>query len=120
MEREHTRKHPPLTWDVAPPTVPEPQLALPIPGDEGIERKHASPPRRDDDREGHYVFYLGENLTLRYKILSKWVKHVDSVVGTFDRVLECWDCQTREYAVVKVVKSIQKYLDAAMVEVDVL
>lgn len=28
-------------------------------------KKHASPPRRDDDREGHYVFNLGENLTPR-------------------------------------------------------
>lgn len=28
-------------------------------------KRHASPPRRDDDREGHYVFNLGENLTPR-------------------------------------------------------
>ena len=33
--------------------------------DEGIEKRHASPPRRDDDRDGHYVFNLGENLTPR-------------------------------------------------------
>lgn len=33
---------------------------------EGVNRRrHASPPRRDDDREGHYVFNLGENLTPR-------------------------------------------------------
>ena len=36
-----------------------------MPGDEGFERKHVSPPKRDDDREGHYVFNLGENLTPR-------------------------------------------------------
>lgn len=28
-------------------------------------RRHVSPPKRDDDREGHYVFNLGENLTPR-------------------------------------------------------
>ncbi|KAL2346887.1 hypothetical protein Fmac_000887 [Flemingia macrophylla] len=111
MERERTRKRPRLAWDVAPPSQPE---ALPVPGDDGFERKHVSPPRRDDDRQGHYVFNLGENLTPRYKILSKMGE------GTFGRVLECWDRQTREYVAIKVVRSIRKYRDAAMLEVDVL
>ncbi|KAK7351461.1 hypothetical protein VNO77_10945 [Canavalia gladiata] len=114
MERERTRKRPRLAWDVAPPSMPESQRALAVAGDEGIERKHVSPPRRDDDREGHYVFNLGENLTPRYKILSKMGE------GTFGRVLECWDRQTREYVAIKVVRSIRKYRDAAMLEVDVL
>lgn len=43
-----------------------------------------------------------------------------SVVGTFGRVLECWDRQTREYVAIKVVRSIRKYRDAAMIEIDVL
>ncbi|KAK7311806.1 hypothetical protein RJT34_10177 [Clitoria ternatea] len=114
MERERTRKRPRLTWDVAPPSAPEAQRALPVTSDDGIERKHVSPPRRDDDREGHYVFNLGENLTPRYKILNKMGE------GTFGRVLECWDRQTREYVAIKVVRSIRKYRDAAMLEVDVL
>lgn len=71
MERERTRKRPRLAWDVAPPPPSEAQRALPVSGDEGFQRKHVSPPRRDDDREGHYVFNLGENLTPRYKILGK-------------------------------------------------
>ncbi|KAL5190169.1 Serine/threonine-protein kinase AFC3 [Glycine soja] len=105
MERERTRKRPRLAWDVAPPSVSEAQRALPVPGDEEFERKHVSPPKRDDDREGHYVFNLGENLTPRC---------------TFGRVLECWDRQTREYVAIKVVRSIRKYRDAAMLEIDVL
>ncbi|KAE8675825.1 Serine/threonine-protein kinase AFC1 [Hibiscus syriacus] len=43
-----------------------------------------------------------------------------SVVGTFGRVLECWDRQNRDYVAIKVVRSICRYRDAAMVEVDVL
>ena len=39
-------------------------------------RRHASPPRREDDREGHYVFSFGENLTPRCKFLL--ILHVDS------------------------------------------
>ncbi|KAL5674411.1 hypothetical protein ACJX0J_018717, partial [Zea mays] len=79
-----------------------------------VARGGASPPWREDDRDGHYVFDLGENLTRRYKILSKMGE------GTFGRVLECWDRETREYVAIKVVRSIRKYRDAAMIEIDVL
>uniref|UniRef100_A0A453EZT2 Protein kinase domain-containing protein n=1 Tax=Aegilops tauschii subsp. strangulata TaxID=200361 RepID=A0A453EZT2_AEGTS len=86
----------------------------PPPEREVVARGGASPPWRDDDRDGHYVFDLGENLTRRYKILSKMGE------GTFGRVLECWDRETREYVAIKVVRSIRKYRDAAMIEIDVL
>ncbi|KAK1289366.1 Serine/threonine-protein kinase AFC2 [Acorus calamus] len=36
--------------------------------------QHGSPPWRDDDKDRHYVFALGENLTSRYKIHSKMGK----------------------------------------------
>ena len=41
-------------------------------------------------------------------------------VGTFERVLECWDRETLEYVAIKVVRSIRKYCDVAMIEIDVL
>ncbi|CAH1434896.1 unnamed protein product [Lactuca virosa] len=62
----------------------------------------------------HYTYNLGENLTPRYKILSKMGE------GTFGRVLECWDRETHGYVAIKVVRSIRKYSDVAMIEVDVL
>ncbi|OMO61870.1 hypothetical protein CCACVL1_23202 [Corchorus capsularis] len=104
MEKARTRKRPRLGWDVA-PAGPEAQRAL-------VTARRSSPPKRDDDHEGHYVFNLGENLTPRSKIAS--------VVGTFGRVLECWDRQTRQYVAIKVVRSIRKYRDAAMIEIDIL
>lgn len=73
-----------------------------------------SPQWRDDDKDGHYVFALGENLTSRYKILNKIGE------GTFGQVLECWDRETREMVAIKVVRSVKKYREAAMLEVDVL
>lgn len=48
------------------------------------------------------------------------IQQLASAVGTFGRVLECWDRQTREYVAIKVVRSIRKYRNAAMIEVDVL
>ncbi|XP_048502408.1 serine/threonine-protein kinase AFC2 isoform X2 [Beta vulgaris subsp. vulgaris] len=73
-----------------------------------------SPPWRDDDKDGHYIFELGENLTPRYKILRKIGE------GTFGQVLECWDREMREVVAVKIIRSIKKYRDAAMIEIDVL
>nr|CAB3477485.1 unnamed protein product [Digitaria exilis] len=81
------------------------EAAAPPPEREVVPRVGASPPWREDDRDGHYVFDLGENLTRRC---------------TFGRVLECWDRETREYVAIKVVRSIRKYRDAAMIEIDVL
>ncbi|GAQ88233.1 putative serine/threonine-protein kinase [Klebsormidium nitens] len=74
----------------------------------------ASPPWREDDKDGHYTFELGENLTPRYKILSKMGE------GTFGRVLECWDRDEAQYVAIKVIRNVQKYRDAAMIEIDVL
>ena len=48
------------------------------------------------------------------------IQQIASVVGTFGRVLECWDRQTREYVAIKVVRSVHKYREAAMIEVDIL
>ncbi|CAN4124039.1 unnamed protein product [Withania somnifera] len=80
---------------------------------EGLVQK-GSPPRREDDKDGHYMFELGENLTTRYKILKKIGE------GTFGQVLECWDREQKEFVAVKIIRSIKKYREAAMVEVDVL
>lgn len=40
--------------------------------------------------------------------------------GTFGQVLECWDRVAQEYVAIKVIRNIQKYRDAAMIELDVL
>uniref|UniRef100_A0A5B6Z2Y7 dual-specificity kinase n=2 Tax=Davidia involucrata TaxID=16924 RepID=A0A5B6Z2Y7_DAVIN len=80
---------------------------------EGLAQK-GSPPWRDDDKDGHYMFELGENLTSRYKILRKIGE------GTFGQVLECWDREAKEMVAIKVVRSIKKYREAAMIEIDVL
>ncbi|KAH1056704.1 hypothetical protein J1N35_034769 [Gossypium stocksii] len=106
VEKTRTRKRPRLGWDVAPSGLEAHQTLA--------KARRSSPPKRDDDHDGHYVFNLGENLTPRYKILSKMGE------GTFGRVLECWDRQTGEYVAIKIVRSIRKYHDAAMIEIDIL
>ncbi|WRX13382.1 Protein kinase domain - like 10 [Theobroma cacao] len=72
--------------------------------EKGLAQK-VSPPWRDDDKDGHYMFALGENLTSRC---------------TFGQVLECWDRETQEMVAIKVVRSIKKFQEVAMMELDVL
>ncbi|KAK1285525.1 Serine/threonine-protein kinase AFC1 [Acorus calamus] len=123
------RKRPRLTWDMPPP-VPPPKIMAKINcGQEvgnptvlnlapalyiGGLNRNGSPPRRQDDKDGHYVFVIGETLTPRYRILSKMGE------GTFGQVLECWDMENKEIVAIKIVRSVYKYREAAMIEIDVL
>ena len=45
---------------------------------------------------------------------------VETTLGTFGQVLECWDIEKREAVAIKIVRSIRKYREAAMIEIDVL
>ncbi|KAK9054550.1 hypothetical protein SSX86_025628 [Deinandra increscens subsp. villosa] len=134
------RKRQRLGWDVAPPP-PKAQLGL-FCGQEignvtsfaslGAPSDHISssilkrvarnlsPPWRQDDKDGHYVFAVGDNLTARLaeaniRFTERWVK-----VSTFGQVLECWDKERKEMVAIKIVRGIKKYREAAMIEVDVL
>ncbi|KAL2321744.1 hypothetical protein Fmac_026123 [Flemingia macrophylla] len=128
------RKRARLGWDI--PEAPKGQLGLFCGQDVGSVSSYApsrgpsehttsslfvkavarngSPPWRDDDKDGHYMFALGENLTTRYKIHSKMGE------GTFGQVLECWDRERKEMVAIKIVRGIKKYREAAMIEIEVL
>ncbi|XP_061366681.1 serine/threonine-protein kinase AFC1 isoform X1 [Gastrolobium bilobum] len=128
------RKRPRLTWDKPPPPPPLPPPHKVLPAiyfrqefGNGVVPNHAcpsmfyrgmprngSPPWRPDDKDGHYTFSVGENLTPRYRILSKMGE------GTFGQVLECFDNEKKEAVAIKIVRSINKYREAAMTEIDVL
>ncbi|KAK3158367.1 hypothetical protein QOZ80_2AG0136210 [Eleusine coracana subsp. coracana] len=73
-----------------------------------------SPPLREDDKDGHYVFAVGDNLTPRYKINAKMGE------GTFGQVLECWDRERKEMVAIKIIRGIKKYREAAMIEIGML
>ncbi|GLT92488.1 hypothetical protein SLE2022_103230 [Rubroshorea leprosula] len=40
--------------------------------------------------------------------------------GTFGQVLECFDNEKQEVVAIKIVRSIHKYCEAAMIEIDIL
>lgn len=43
--------------------------------------------------------------------------HFSRFTGTFGRVLECWDRKYKDYVAVKVIRNVDKYRHAAMIEV---
>lgn len=40
--------------------------------------------------------------------------------GTFGKVAQCWDRQTRQYCAIKIIRAVQKYRDASRIEIRVL
>ncbi|KFM28854.1 Serine/threonine-protein kinase AFC2 [Auxenochlorella protothecoides] len=96
--------------------LPPPRAALPepIPPSELLFPDRTSGPVHPPNSAGHFQYEVGENLTARFKIMRKFGE------GTFGQVLECWDRRRGEYVALKVIRCVQKYRDAAMVELRVL
>ncbi|CAN6802730.1 unnamed protein product [Brassica oleracea] len=130
------RKRPRLAWDASPLPPPStvfhpplyygpefagglvPSFGYPNMFYNGLPRQ-GSPPWRPDDKDGHFSFVVGDTLTPRcesFNILS-----MDCILaGTFGQVLECFDDKHKEAVAIKVIRSVPKYREAAMIEIDVL
>lgn len=53
-------------------------------------------------------------------LFTKFNKIFPISIGTFGQVLECLDSEKKEVVAIKIVRSISKYREAAMIEIDVL
>jgi hypothetical protein len=51
------------------------------------------------------------------KVVSSIRCGLHVLAGTFGRVLECWDRKYKDYCAVKIVRNVDKYRHAAMIEV---
>ncbi|KTW28929.1 hypothetical protein T552_01557 [Pneumocystis carinii B80] len=67
-----------------------------------------------DDDDGHYIVIPNSDLTPRYKIIKVLGQ------GTFGKVIQCYDRLKKDYCAIKVIRSVQKYRDASMIELRVL
>lgn len=67
-----------------------------------------------DDRVGHYEGREGDMIRGRYEVLG------DVGMGTFGRVVQCLDRKRGREVAVKVVRSIPRYTESALVEADIL
>ncbi|CAB3978491.1 dual specificity kinase CLK2 isoform X1 [Paramuricea clavata] len=83
-------------------------------GSEEKGRKDGTSQMVQDDKDGHLKYKPGDWLNERYKILSMLGE------GTFAKCLECYDSSTRQTVAVKVIKNVDRYRDAAKIEIKVL
>ncbi|XP_065652126.1 dual specificity protein kinase CLK2 isoform X2 [Hydra vulgaris] len=67
-----------------------------------------------DDKDGHLIYRSGDWLQNRYEIWSLLGE------GTFGKCLECYDRKHDKVIALKVIKNIEKYREAAKLELKVL
>lgn len=67
-----------------------------------------------DDSEGHYIVREGEFVTAKYQIESLLGQ------GTFGKVVKCRETRSPRRVAVKIIRAVQKYTDAAQIEIRVL
>uniref|UniRef100_A0A4W3I8I2 dual-specificity kinase n=1 Tax=Callorhinchus milii TaxID=7868 RepID=A0A4W3I8I2_CALMI len=69
----------------------------------------------EDDEEGHLVYRIGDWLRDRYEIVNNLGE------GTFGKVVQCTDhCRDNEPVALKIIKNVEKYREAARLEINVL
>ncbi|OQR71851.1 serine/threonine-protein kinase Doa-like [Tropilaelaps mercedesae] len=67
-----------------------------------------------DDSDGHLIYRIGDVIRGRYTILATLGE------GTFGKVVQVFDEQTKEKLALKIIKNVDKYRDAAKLEINVL
>ncbi|XP_042870198.1 probable dual specificity protein kinase madd-3 isoform X4 [Penaeus japonicus] len=71
-------------------------------------------PSVEDDEDGHLIYRNGDVLQDRYKIITTLGE------GTFGKVVKCRDLQSDRHIALKIIKNVEKYREAAKLEINVL
>uniref|UniRef100_A0A5K4F1K0 Serine/threonine-protein kinase Doa n=1 Tax=Schistosoma mansoni TaxID=6183 RepID=A0A5K4F1K0_SCHMA len=84
-----------------------------------IRQEAESPEEEDDDEvvddvDGHLIYSIGDRLLNRYEIVKTLGE------GTFGKVVECKDHVQNRRIALKIIKNVDKYREAAMLEINVL
>ncbi|KAI1289313.1 Serine/threonine-protein kinase Doa [Halotydeus destructor] len=71
-------------------------------------------PLAEDDEDGHLIYRSGDILQDRYKILGTLGE------GTFGKVVRVLDLRNEQVIALKIIKNVDKYREAAKLEINVL
>ncbi|XP_054265556.1 dual specificity protein kinase CLK2 isoform X2 [Macrosteles quadrilineatus] len=71
-------------------------------------------PSIEDDEDGHLIYHHGDILQDRYKILATLGE------GTFGKVVKVKDLNTENTIALKIIKNVEKYREAAKLEINAL
>ncbi|XP_070524869.1 dual specificity protein kinase CLK2 isoform X4 [Cardiocondyla obscurior] len=72
------------------------------------------PPSFEDDEDGHLIYQSGDILANRYKVLATLGE------GTFGKVVKVKDLQMDHVMALKIIKNVEKYREAAKLEINAL
>ncbi|XP_015180974.1 PREDICTED: dual specificity protein kinase CLK2 isoform X4 [Polistes dominula] len=72
------------------------------------------PPSVEDDEDGHLVYQSSDILANRYKVLATLGE------GTFGKVVKVKDLQMDHVMALKIIKNVEKYREAAKLEINAL
>ncbi|XP_015180972.1 PREDICTED: dual specificity protein kinase CLK3 isoform X2 [Polistes dominula] len=82
-----------------------------------LDTNHAispRPPSVEDDEDGHLVYQSSDILANRYKVLATLGE------GTFGKVVKVKDLQMDHVMALKIIKNVEKYREAAKLEINAL
>ncbi|XP_018010752.1 probable dual specificity protein kinase madd-3 isoform X2 [Hyalella azteca] len=105
------------------PTTPNELRPIPVAGEPTKTSKFSSlygsssssrAPSVEDDEDGHLIYRNGDILQDRYKILATLGE------GTFGKVVKVRDLTCDQIVALKIIKNVEKYREAAKLEINVL
>ena len=79
-----------------------------------VQGPRSKRPRIQDDDEGHLVYKNGDIIQAKYEIKA------DLGEGTFGKVVKVLDKHSHDTVALKIIKNVQKYREAAKLEINVL
>ncbi|XP_032687860.1 uncharacterized protein LOC116852012 isoform X2 [Odontomachus brunneus] len=107
VARSRKRRHLKQSVSVAAVVVLSPSRCLP-------RACSPRPPSVEDDEDGHLVYQSGDILANRYKVLATLGE------GTFGKVVKVKDLQMDHVMALKIIKNVEKYREAAKLEINAL
>ncbi|CAG0880366.1 unnamed protein product [Darwinula stevensoni] len=91
-----------------------PPLNIPPPLIPSVPMDSSRAPSIEDDDDGHLIYRIGDVLQERYKVLATLGE------GTFGKVVRVKDLHTDRVVAIKIIKNVEKYREAAKLEINVL
>jgi len=81
---------------------------------DSYDSQNSHEPSVEDDEEGHLIYRNGDVLQSRYRVMSTLGE------GTFGKVVKVKDLDKDEMIALKIIKNVEKYREAAKLEINVL
>ncbi|RWS24635.1 LAMMER dual specificity kinase-like protein [Leptotrombidium deliense] len=86
------------------------------------KESNSRPPSVEDDEEGHLIYRNGDFETKQFSYFTLFNCKLETLEGsgTFGKVVRVLDLRTEQLVALKIIKNVEKYREAAKLEINVL